>query len=119
MVQELNDRLYDRLYGRESTSFLIRICRDDMKINSQLGFWGLALIFCSAILAGCSGEAAPQVVQEDVEIIPAMPGATVDVQPVSQRSVSSPQVSLKPGDQHYFVKSIELQWQDFFMQITL
>jgi hypothetical protein len=78
-----------------------------MKIKPRFRLASITFILCSACFAGCSKEETPQVNRDADEIIPEMPEAAVDVQPVAHRSVSSPQVSLKQGDQYYFVKSIE------------
>lgn len=78
-----------------------------MMIHSQLRFTRLTLVFISTVLVGCSGDDPPQLSQDQVEIIPAIPDGSIDVQPVSQHRLSTPHVSLKPGEIHYFKKSIE------------
>lgn len=78
-----------------------------MNIHSQFWFTSVTLVVVSALLAGCSGEETPEVAQDDLEFIPAMPDATVDAQQVSHHKAAAPQVTLKQGEKHYFVKSIE------------
>ena len=67
----------------------------------------ISFILTVVILGGCSDEQADQSIKDDVQLIPAMPGTTVDVQPVSAQMLSSQRIVMKKDQQYYFHKVIE------------
>ena len=67
----------------------------------------IGFVLTTIVLGGCSDEQADQSIKDDVQVIPAMPGTTVDVQPVSAKKLSAPRIVMTKGEQYYFHKVIE------------
>ncbi len=59
------------------------------------------------LLAGCADEPDVSTIEDNVRLVPDLPGETIAVKQVSKRAITPPRIELRTGDRFHFVKSIE------------